>query len=45
MCAPVEHGFARLENWRVLGKVRAGLWWVTVLVWALLVLTDEEVAR
>ncbi|MFI7336398.1 transposase family protein [Streptomyces sp. NPDC050085] len=43
--APVEHGFAHLENWRVLGKVRTAPAWVTALVRALLVLTNREVAR
>lgn len=43
--APVEHGFAHLKNWRVLGKVRTDLRWATALVRALLVLTNQEVAR
>ena len=43
--APVEHGFAHLKNWRVLGKVRTDPKWVTTLVRALLVLTNREVAR
>nr|WP_240797943.1 transposase family protein [Streptomyces sp. F001] len=43
--APVEHGFAHLKNWRVLGKVRTGPAWATALVRALLVLTNREVAR
>nr|WSX54132.1 transposase [Streptomyces sp. NBC_00974] len=43
--APVEHGFAHLKNWRVLGKVRTDPKWVTALVRALLVLTNREVAR
>ncbi|MGW1146705.1 transposase family protein [Streptomyces sp. NPDC002454] len=43
--APVEHGFAHLKNWRVLGKVRTGPRWATTLVRALLVLTNQEVAR
>ncbi|MFD8218405.1 hypothetical protein ACFV2U_33090 [Streptomyces sp. NPDC059697] len=43
--APVEHGFAHLKNWRVLGKVRTDPRWATALVRALLVLTSREVAR
>ncbi|WSD11946.1 IS5/IS1182 family transposase [Streptomyces phaeochromogenes] len=43
--APVEHGFAHLKNWRVLGKVRTDPKWATALVRALLVLTDREVSR
>lgn len=43
--APVEHGFARLKNWRILGKVRTDPSWATALVRALLVLTNREVAR
>ncbi|TLQ38978.1 transposase family protein [Streptomyces marianii] len=43
--APVEHGFAHLKNWRVLGKVRTDPRWATALVRALLVLTHQEVAR
>jgi hypothetical protein len=43
--APVEHGFARLKNWRVLGKVRTDPRWATALVRALLVLTNREVSR
>ncbi|MFF4517264.1 transposase family protein [Streptomyces mirabilis] len=43
--APVEHGFAHLKNWRVLGKVRTDPKWATALVRALLVLTNREVAR
>ncbi|MEU9386935.1 IS5/IS1182 family transposase, partial [Streptomyces sp. NPDC048279] len=35
--APVEHGFAHLKNWRVLGKVRTDPTWATALVRALLV--------
>jgi hypothetical protein len=42
---PVEHGFAHLKNWRVLGKVRTDPRWATALVRALLVLTNREVAR
>ncbi|KUO07245.1 hypothetical protein AQJ58_36520 [Streptomyces sp. DSM 15324] len=42
--APVEHGFAHLKNWRVLGKVRTDPRWATALVRALLVLTNREVA-
>ncbi|KUL32153.1 transposase family protein [Streptomyces regalis] len=43
--APVEHGFAHLKNWRVLGKVRTDPKWATALVRALLVLTNREFAR
>ncbi|MDF2258435.1 transposase family protein [Streptomyces ferralitis] len=43
--APVEHGFAHLKNWRVLGKVRTDPRWATTLVRALLVLTNRQVAR
>ncbi|MEU3620781.1 transposase family protein [Streptomyces sp. NPDC006872] len=43
--APVEHGFAHLMNWRVLGKIRTNPRWATALVRALLVLTNREVAR
>ncbi|MER6141972.1 hypothetical protein ABT174_18310 [Streptomyces sparsogenes] len=46
---PVEHGFAHLRNWRVLGKVRTDPKWATALVRALvralLVLTSREVSR
>ncbi|WP_405607653.1 transposase family protein [Streptomyces sp. NBC_00076] len=43
--APVEHGFAHLKNWRVLGKVHTDPKWATALVRALLVLTNREVSR
>ncbi|WP_406438033.1 hypothetical protein OHB00_26065 [Streptomyces sp. NBC_00631] len=43
--APVEHGFAHLENWRVLGKVRTDPAWATALVRPLLVLTNREISR
>ncbi|WP_081235517.1 transposase family protein [Streptomyces viridosporus] len=43
--APVEHDFAHLKNWRVLGKVRTDPRWATALVRALLVLTNRKVAR
>ncbi|WP_245697474.1 transposase family protein [Streptomyces phaeochromogenes] len=43
--APVEHGFAHLKNWRVLGKVRTDPKWATALVRTLLVLTNREVSR
>ncbi|MFF9222164.1 transposase family protein [Streptomyces viridosporus] len=43
--APVEHGFAHLKNWRVLGKVSTDPAWATALVRALLMLTNREVAR
>jgi hypothetical protein len=31
--APVEHGFAHLKQWRVLGKVRTDPRWVTTVSW------------
>ncbi|MFD8006128.1 transposase family protein [Streptomyces mirabilis] len=43
--APVEHGFAHLKIWRVLGKVRTDPRRASALVRALLVLTNREVAR
>ncbi|MFI6858223.1 transposase family protein [Streptomyces sp. NPDC050416] len=43
--APVEHGFAHLRNWRVVGKIRSDRKWATALVRALLVLTNREVSR
>ncbi|TPQ18976.1 transposase family protein [Streptomyces sporangiiformans] len=43
--APVEHGFAHLKNWRVLTKLRTDPKSATVLVRALLVLTNREIAR
>ncbi|WOX15498.1 hypothetical protein [Streptomyces sp. N50] len=43
--ARVEHGFAHLKNWRVRGKVHTDQRWATVLVRALLVLTNREDAR
>lgn len=43
--APVEHGFARLKNWRTLGRVGTDPKWATALVRALLVLTHRKVAR
>lgn len=43
--APVEHGFAHLKDWRVPSKVRTASKWATVLVRALLVLTNREVSR
>ncbi|MFJ1812683.1 MULTISPECIES: hypothetical protein [unclassified Streptomyces] len=43
--APVEHGSARLKNWRVLGKVRTDPTWATALVRSLLVLTNRDVSR
>jgi hypothetical protein len=51
--APVEHGFAHLKNWRVLGKVRTDPRWATALARALLgadepgsrpLMTDDLVA-
>ncbi|MCX4908637.1 hypothetical protein OHA11_30865 [Streptomyces sp. NBC_00878] len=38
----VEHGFAHLKNWRVLGKVRTDPKWATALVRALLVPTNPR---
>ncbi|WP_329599963.1 hypothetical protein OIE43_42635 [Streptomyces pseudovenezuelae] len=43
--APVEHGFAHLKNWRVLGKVRTDQAWATALVRALLILTNREISQ
>ncbi|MFK4105843.1 transposase family protein [Streptomyces sp. NPDC019531] len=43
--APVEHGFAHLKNWHVLGQVRTNPRWATALVRALLVPTNREVAH
>ncbi|GHE32159.1 hypothetical protein GCM10017771_48800 [Streptomyces capitiformicae] len=43
--APVEHGFAHLKNWRILTKLRTDPKSATVLVRALLVLTNPEIAR
>ncbi|MFC9425728.1 transposase family protein [Streptomyces sp. NPDC056987] len=43
--SPLEHGFAHLKNWRLLGKVRTDPTWATALVRALLVLTNREVSR
>lgn len=43
--APVELGFARLKNRRVLGEVRTDPKWATALVRAQLILTNREVAR
>jgi len=43
--APVEHGFAHLKNWRVLGRLRTDPKWATALVRALLILTNREVSR
>nr|WP_275559408.1 transposase family protein [Streptomyces sp. 5-6(2022)] len=43
--ARVEHGFACLKNWRVLGEIRTDPRWATALVRALLVLTNREVSR
>ncbi|MFF4083505.1 transposase family protein [Streptomyces sp. NPDC001777] len=41
--APVEHGFARIKNWRVLTKLRTGPARATQILRALLVLTNLEV--
>ncbi|MDJ0384545.1 hypothetical protein [Streptomyces sp. G-G2] len=41
--APVEHGFARLRNWRILTKLRTDPACTTQLLRALLVLTNLEV--
>lgn len=43
--APVEHGFAHLKNWRILTKLRTDPGRATVLLRALLVLTNIEVNR
>ncbi|MFI1361126.1 hypothetical protein ACH4TV_47355 [Streptomyces sp. NPDC020898] len=43
--APVEHGFAHLRNWRMLGQVRTDPRWTTASVRGLLVLTIREVSR
>ncbi|WP_258049535.1 transposase family protein [Streptomyces finlayi] len=43
--APVEHGFARLKNWRTLTKLRTDPARATQLLRALLVLTNLEVHR
>ncbi|AQW46775.1 hypothetical protein ACIQPP_08960 [Streptomyces violaceusniger] len=45
MRAPAEHGFAHLENWRILRKVATDPGRTAALVRALLVLTNREVAR
>ncbi|WNF31062.1 transposase [Streptomyces sp. C11-1] len=42
---PVERGFTRLKNWRVLGKVRTDPSWATAPGRALPVLTNREVSR
>ncbi|WP_055694156.1 hypothetical protein [Streptomyces prasinopilosus] len=43
--APVEHGFAHLENWRILTKLRTDPARAPHLLHALLVLTNLEVGR
>ena len=43
--APVEHGSAYLDNWRVLGTARTDPKWATTLVRALLLLTNRKVAQ
>jgi hypothetical protein len=43
--APVEHGFAHPKNWRALTKLRTDPKSATVLVRALLLLTNPEIAR
>ncbi|MEV7777071.1 hypothetical protein [Kitasatospora sp. NPDC088351] len=43
--APAERGFAHLENWRILTKLRTAPARATQLLRALLVLTNLEVAR
>ncbi|MGR6968190.1 transposase family protein [Streptomyces cynarae] len=43
--APVEHGFAHLENWRILTKLRTDPARATALLRALFVLTNLEGAR
>jgi len=42
---PVEHRFAYLKKWRLLGKTRTDPRWATALVRALLVLMNREVTR
>ncbi|PJN35865.1 hypothetical protein CG747_36700 [Streptomyces sp. CB02959] len=43
--APVEHGFAHLKNWRVLGKVRTNPGWATALVRDLLLIGHTRASR
>lgn len=43
--APVEHGFAHLENWRILRQLRTDPARATHLLRALLILTNLEVTR
>jgi len=43
--APVEHGFAPLDNRRVPGRVRTAPRWAAAHVRALLVPTNREVTR
>ncbi|MFI7643671.1 transposase family protein [Nonomuraea sp. NPDC049400] len=43
--APVEHGFADLKNWRILTKLRMNPAQATMLLRALLVLTNSEITR
>ncbi|MFF7725786.1 hypothetical protein [Streptomyces sp. NPDC008001] len=43
--APVEHGFARLKNWRILAKLHTNPARATRLLRALLVPTNLEIAR
>ncbi len=43
--APVEHGLAHLKNWRTLTKLRTDPARATLLLRALLVLTNLEVNR
>ncbi|MFE9426841.1 transposase family protein [Kitasatospora sp. NPDC006697] len=40
-----EHGFADLENWRILSKVRMNARHATMLLRVVLVLTNAEVQR
>ncbi len=40
-----EHGFADLKNWRVLTKLRLNAKHATILLRALLVLTNAETSR
>lgn len=40
-----EHGFADLKNWRILTKVRVNARHATMLLRALLVLTNAEITR
>ncbi|MGY4983427.1 hypothetical protein ACWCYL_40925 [Streptomyces sp. 900105755] len=43
--APVEHGFAHLKTWRILTNLRTSPARATILLRALLVLTNPEPDR